>query len=425
MKPNVLTMIVIMTQDTVTLINTSDVKISTITCSAQIPNCILNILKIGKYLEIDDVILGLKYMCGDVSVIKGAYSTTTYKRSKNKKIEKVKKTVFYNQVSVVMKCNDNIVNIKVFANGSLHITGLKNINEVTNIVRLLIAKLNTLAESDFTTLISQDENQIWIDSDNLVYNNGNIIGYKSFQKQCYNICNKECTVDIKTGLYVGSKETSQRKRELLDRNGNVVGYYKTELSKGKRKLYKKNKGLFIDYANDTIFYETNVIGHMVYEFLDEILIDLKQIENQDSTVLEVDISSNPYVNQTVPYVLSEHSDIKLHVNCMNVYFNLDFAVNRSKMSILLSEMGFMVKYKPESYSGVKLTYKINSNTNNGTCMCNNKCTCLNITFLIFQTGSVVSTGYKNYHQIDQCVNHFKSLCKQNESVIVKVGESKM
>jgi hypothetical protein len=64
---------------------------------------------------------------------------------------------------------------------------------------------------------------------------------------------------------------------------------------------------------------------------------------------------------------------------------------------------FLCKYKPESYSGVKVTMKIPLDEPNvkkitGYCNCDKFCTCKNITFLIFQSGNVIATGFKSFTQ---------------------------
>ena len=42
-------------------------KISTITISTQLPHCQLNLTNIGKYLSIDDDIIGIKYKSQNVT----------------------------------------------------------------------------------------------------------------------------------------------------------------------------------------------------------------------------------------------------------------------------------------------------------------------------------------------------------------------
>jgi hypothetical protein len=60
-------------------------KISTITLTTQLPNCEINLTNVGKYLEINDHVIGIKYQFGNLNIMKGEYSTTVFRKSKNKK----------------------------------------------------------------------------------------------------------------------------------------------------------------------------------------------------------------------------------------------------------------------------------------------------------------------------------------------------
>ena len=86
-----------------------DVKISTVTLSTKLPNCQLNLTNIGKYLDIDDDIIGIKYNYADLSIMKGKYLTTIYKKAKIKNAEKINKTLFYNQISIIINNNGQYI----------------------------------------------------------------------------------------------------------------------------------------------------------------------------------------------------------------------------------------------------------------------------------------------------------------------------
>ena len=55
----------------------------------------------------------------------------------------------------------------------------------------------------------------------------------------------------------------------------------------------------------------------------------------------------------------------------------------------------------------------------GICVCSDKCTCTNITFLIFQSGNVIATGFKSQEQITLAVQDFLSLCDKFKKNIQK------
>jgi TATA-box binding protein (TBP) (component of TFIID and TFIIIB) len=113
--------------------------------------------------------------------------------------------------------------------------------------------------------------------------------------------------------------------------------------------------------------------------------------------------------------------IDFNINCINIYFTLDYEINRQRLYEQLIKSNFICKYKPESYSGIKLIYKIGLNNDNckGICICSDKCTCTNITFLIFQTGNVIATGFKSVNGIEKITNHFFSICDSLKDVIKK------
>ena len=147
----------------------SEPKISTITISTQLPYCQLNLTNIGKYLNIDDQVIGLKYNYADLSIMKGKYSTSIYKKAKNKNIDKIKKTLFYNQITIILNNNGNNVNVKLFGNGSLHLTGCKSENEGVDITKTIYYKLKSIIDKKDVILLTKDENGVLIDKDKLVY----------------------------------------------------------------------------------------------------------------------------------------------------------------------------------------------------------------------------------------------------------------
>ena len=75
------------------------------------------------------------------------------------------------------------------------------------------------------------------------------------------------------------------------------------------------------------------------------------------------------------------------------------------------ELNYICEYKPEKYSGIKLTFKYNlkQSLNIGFCLCNNQCTCTNVTILIFQTGKILAVGFKSRESIDIIYNEFNKL----------------
>jgi TATA-box binding protein (TBP) (component of TFIID and TFIIIB) len=419
-------------------------KISTITMTMQLPDCQFNLNNIGKYLDIDDTILGIKYHYGNgESCIKGKYLTAIYKKSKSKNENKINKKLFYNQVSLIIKhtgknnenkdCEENIVNVKIFGNGSLHLTGVKNTLEGQEIVLILYKKLEKFKNKFSTILLIKDTNGVYLDSSNNVYStqlNKTIIGYK-LNSLIYVINKKEYyiteinTSEINTpinmstqNVFMSNKLEAKRTRNILNMDGKNIGYSKINLIRNKSKLYKNNSNIHFD--KNFIFYDGNgtstIIGNISYEI--EKACD--KIEKETSNLIEYNYNCNPFITEPLQQKLYDISNLNMNINTINIYFKLDFELNRQRLFDKLLELNYITEYTPEKYSGVKLTYKINQNyLNDGKCLCNNKCTCNNITFLIFQSGNIIVTGFKNINYIKDILETFKNIINKISNTIIK------
>ncbi len=404
-------------------------KIATVTMSTKFPNCTINLTNIGKYLDIDDEIIGIKYNHAEVNVTKGAYFTTIYKKAKVKDSSKVNKALFYNQITIILNNNGNNVNIKLFGNGSLHLTGCKSVKEGEEVTLLLYKKLCSLKNRTDTVLLTKDVNGVFVDKDNLVYSytDRQIIGY--VKNKVYHIHKREFDIDHRTEMFISKKLETQRKRSVLNLDGATIGHTQIELLKNKNKFYKKNVNIYYDMENCLIYYNNDIIiGKITYTY------EQSNVTNKSlfPDILEVEYSCNPFVgiaDYTLPKCASSVDSqsfgnvIDRNVNCINVYFTLDMKINRQRFYEQLIQMDYMCKYKPESYSGIKLIYKLPATTVlgrlEGRCVCSAKCTCTNITFLIFQSGKVIATGFKSEDQIDKICTKFVTLCSSLKEIIQK------
>lgn len=408
-------------------------NISTITMSLQIPNCKLNLINIGKYLQIDDNILGIKYNYGKSSILKGKYLTSVYNRSKAKNQNKVNKNLFYNQVSIIVKLSlDKIINVKLFGNGSLHLTGIKHPSDGKSIICLIYDKLLKLCNQYDTILLTMDINNVYLDNENNIYTtndiNRTIIGFKytnDKNETFYNISKKDYIIDSNTGLFISTKYENKRTRTFLNLNGEKVGTSRIELLKNKSKLYKNNSNIHFDYQNGFIYYDgdgkSNIIGKIINEFTTPY-----SLEENNCSIIEHKYSCNPFLQSSVTYSSNEFAKLteetlQSDINCINIYFKLDFELNRQRLFKELLKLSYNTEYKPEKYSGVKLRYKISKNKKSqprlGICTCINKCTCNHITFVIFQSGNIIASGFKSINSIDDIVDDFNDLIMSLKHII--------
>jgi len=373
-------------------------EISTITSNIKLDTT-FNLINIGKYLDLNDNIIGIKY--GN-DIIRGIYSTSTNKQ----------KSSFANQLNIIVLYLGNKVNVSLYQNGTLHFTGCKSINEDISITKYLISQLNNL-NKHIKLEIYTDEFGVMYDNLNYIYstsNNNNIIGsFNSDKPNIYTINNKLFTIDKSTKLFISTKYGIDRKRDLLDFSGKIVGYTRIKLHKNKR-FFKNNSQLFFDESN--LIYSGDVlIGELEYIYTC----------NKDLIIWSVP-STNKYnidyhcVATNEPINVNNIS-ISSNINNIHVHFDIGFKINLPKLYLLLLSKNYNCIYDPEIYSGVRFTFNSN-NVYTGQCTCSGKCTCHKISFLIFQSGKIISSGFKNPDQLNNVFNNFKNLLTTIKSDII-------
>lgn len=134
-----------------------DVIISTITIVCRIGDKqpktkIFNCKNIAKYIELrDDCILTVTHGIKDDTATNRTIIQSKKKKNKTKK-------VFFNQVSLAVKINgkpDDPVNIKLFANGAIQMTGCKNISNAVETMYIVFEELKKQK-----AIISPENNKI-------------------------------------------------------------------------------------------------------------------------------------------------------------------------------------------------------------------------------------------------------------------------
>ena len=112
-------------------ISPTDLRISTHTATCNI-NSFINLQIIAKYLDIDDKI---KY-------IEHGKTRKGENMKKQSKKAKEKKRVFFNQITIIVEPKQNrLNNVKLFNNGAVSMTGLKNFDEGEISINLLLDRI--------------------------------------------------------------------------------------------------------------------------------------------------------------------------------------------------------------------------------------------------------------------------------------------
>jgi len=195
----------------------------------------------------------------------------------------------------------------------------------------------------------------------------------------YVINNKEYTLGNKNffnDIYINSfkhilisnKNEQNKIKTLCNTNGDIIGYY--NYSK------KKSSITHVQCTNNSSLSNVNIISY----------------------------KCNPFLNETV----ADQHCIEANIDCINITFNIT-SMNRQKLYSYFINNGYNCKYNPQTYSGIKFIYKVpfkEVKQRSGICSCHNRCICSNITFLIFQSGSVIVSGFKDMNQIQPVLTEF-------------------
>ncbi len=135
----------------------NDLRISTITSVLKLSH-IIDLEKIYKQLPISKrYIPYIEYGCNNIP--RGFSEKSLIKKRKKKK-----KKIFYNQATIHVIHDGKIMNVKLFNNGRIQITGLKNENQAVKLVKKLIQYFKDFEViSDYAELI--EDKIVLINSD--------------------------------------------------------------------------------------------------------------------------------------------------------------------------------------------------------------------------------------------------------------------
>lgn len=385
-----------------------DFKITTMTICSDFLNIKIDLFNISKYIPIDENIVGIKYNYGGKCILRGAYSTCKNKNDRSK----MTKCNFYNQISLLMrKGSMGTCNMKLFGNGAVQMTGCKSKDEAVVVMQILYKSLVKMREETEEIMLSKDSNGVYVDKHDFVYGTKNkrVIGYKT-SNDAYMIENKAYTIDKKTGLFISCKK-AHGVQEVLDFDGQLVGTKCLKVSNGVKRVYKNNSSTRI--IDDIVFFSNEnvsiVLGHNIYRMKnDDWEKNIKEHQSRDDVLLY------DYRKDAFYGCVPDDPRYNVQIHCGNATFDLKQTIDREALSKAFLREDYLCKYNPQIYAGVKLTYKMPLRycANDGLCKCNNKCTCSKVTFLIFHSGKVIVTGFKDESQMSPVITSFKEIVKR-------------
>jgi hypothetical protein len=180
----------------------TDYKVSTITCNANIGNDIdIDLSILYDHItpnEDNNNIIWIQNLRDNSQFTKGTYPKKIRKSKKKNK----KKNRFDNQITIIFKVNINYMpNIKIFKNGNIQLTGIKDTKDTEYIAYHIIDKIKYIY-NNIDKNIDKKNNEEFINS----------VQYSNFKIRMINTDFKTYTDDkFKNKFIIRRKELQQKK----------------------------------------------------------------------------------------------------------------------------------------------------------------------------------------------------------------------
>jgi len=383
-------------------------KLIIVTCKTYL-NCNINLELLAKKLVLDDQIIGKKLL-GIIE--EGQIKSKTKKAMKTSR--RTTRKDFSNQCTIIVKplTSDKKLNLKIFGNGKIVITGGLSKDEGKIVVNILKQKVKDLEDS--YTIKPNSKFSDYFDSSS-AYLKFIAKNYLVFLKifSLYGI-----NIDLRLDLILNKKFIE--KYTNLDQDLDLDQC--DPIQKG---FLQYNDPLDIDkYLRMVQIF--NII-HLY--FPNQILLEkLDKPDNNLHTIMK-----NLYESKTEILPLTFDKDlfdkeINVSIENYNTMFNAGFQNNREIFTQILNDkyksQGLIssAKFEPSNYQGINVKYisrvLCKSNCKSMGKKKNHHCLCKEVSFLIFQEGNVIITGGRFWEQLLDGYRVITDIMKNEYSSIV-------
>lgn len=355
-------------------------KISTMTVTSNLGTNV-NIRVLGKFLKLNENIKEIKYY--------------NFVKKDNQIVLVNNKRTFYNQITVVIYGGEYYINMKIFSNGQVQMTGCKDeksINKVLDIIKKEIYNINNVYCVNVYI-----ENGLVIGYDNHIYIKNNIIGYKKDEN--YYIFYNEEVKPYKNGYFITIKSYSKIKHIYNNLGENVGSQYIVYNNKYNKK--------YNNIMNDVLYNNNNKIGYIKTDIENDKLFEWNGITKFISKFMVVEQGK---INMELYKIAN-----------INSVYDINMSIDRHVLHRILLKKNIVSKFDPNTYPGVNIKYIYNEKQN-GICNCITKCKwankkiknkCDRISIFVFQSGKIMITGGNTYDKIEQAYNFLNTVIKDN------------
>lgn len=284
----------------------SELLVSTMTVGTYLSNSIC-ITDIAKYLELDENIVGIKlvYAGGKSRILRGVVKQTAKK-----------KRDFLNQVTIwISGVTEGILSCKLFRNGNLHITGLKNTSQADTVRDLLKMKLKKLHGSFPIEM-----------TDSLLYSSGgDVIGYHVSDLIFY-LDKENCLVE-KESLFFIDVSYKNKKKKIYSLAGDRIGTRDLV-------LYPNCPKRFTSVQFGYVYFNKEIVGKEETTFTSPVQEYHAPVTH---TILPIEVIERPLV-----------------VYLINSYFQLGTTINRQKLHDLFLANSWDSRFDISSGPSIRL-----------------------------------------------------------------------
>jgi len=351
-------------------------------------NCNINLSVVDRYFKKDNIIISMVY--GDKPV-------------KSSSIKKKTGRPFFNQATIVVRLDPlKKINVKIFSNGKIQMTGVKKEKEGLYALELILQKLFlTEGKVHLSKLLLSQQIDMLLDK----------FGYKEIPDYYYMFPEKPPKKSAWYKYNVTPEMIHEEKDKIM------------EQKRLDKKNYGHTFGKTIDWRSlllENIREETEKVINIerVYEDL------LSFYDNKDVEIHALAVE-DPKRIKILP----------IEIVLINSDFNINFKIKRNILhSILKDKYNIVSRYEPGIYPGVNNKYFWNTNNigtdKEGQCICKNDCSgkgngegdgnCKKITIAAFQSGSIIITGAKHVKHIDNAYAFINRVIKTNYDLVRKI-----
>lgn len=400
----------------------------------------INIVDVAKYLELDDVIIGIKlvYAGGASSIIRGVAKMTKKKKD------------FYNQVTFTIRLplsgSDSILaSCKIFHNGTLHVTGTRCLEEATNACNLLLERLcrfKGMKMIALKTATNQENSDVSVDDaeeegignflcsfDNLLLSTtGETIGWINekfiYVKSEYVVPSKIDIGSESFPVFVSAKWTNGKKA-LYSMNGDLIGHRQIQFTGELPKKHFEVKFGYVYSGNKIVGNEEINLKEGTLQLLQQQDIQRKYLLSKGYIVRVFDAFGAGRAVDKETFV-PNFTPESFQVHMINTFFQAPFPLCRKKLHLTFKKYGFISRFDPGSHAAVNLRFHYNESTKdnqekNGKCIYREEslpCQCKDISVSCFNLGTIIITGLATIEQGALVYNFLKRFFTENRDDIM-------